>query len=66
MPLCKQQLDSKIAREQQTKCTNNDIKDEDPALILAHQVGEGKPELLDDWDQRLVVSFFSFRSLYFL
>ena len=37
------------------------MKENDPALILApHQVGEGKPELLDDWDQRLVVSFCHF------
>ena len=54
-----QQLDSKKVREQQTKCTNN-MKDKGPALIFAPQVGEGKPELLDDWDQRLVVSFFHF------
>ena len=32
----------------------------DQALNLAPQVGEGKPELLDDWDQRLVVSFSHF------
>ena len=37
------------------------MKEMDPALILPpHQVGEGKPELLDDWDQRLVVSFCHF------
>ena len=37
------------------------MKEMDPALILPpHQVGEGKPELLDDWDQRLVVSFYHF------
>ena len=63
----KQLVDSKIVREQlEDQMQEKYMKEIDPALILApHQVGEGKPELLDDWDQRLVVSFCHFEHITF-
>ena len=49
-----------VQKSRPTLLYKQNMIENEQALNLAPQVGEGKPELLDDWDQRLVVSFWHF------